>query len=171
MPADVHVRVATAADIDALIALFVEVADERLWIGTEPGFDREAKRRQLESVVSGENGASFVASVGDGIVGQIGVHRHQANGLHIGMMVKPGYRGRGIGTALVWAATRWAKAQGEPTLSLLVFPHNAAAIALYERCGFHQAGRREAYIRRANGEWWDAIAMTLDLSTCREGLH
>ena len=163
------IRRATLADCDALVDLFVEVANERLWIGTEPGFDREAKRNALVITVNGASGALFVAEADDAIVGQVGVYRHATNGLQLGMMVKDGYRGRGIGVELVRAAIAWARGEGEATLSLLVFPHNTRAIALYERCGFEHVERRFACIRRANGEMWDALAMTLTLTKSGDG--
>jgi RimJ/RimL family protein N-acetyltransferase len=49
-------------------------------------------------------------------------------------------------------------------LSLGVFPHNDAAIALYRKHGFEVEGRRRKHIRRANGELWDLIDMGLLLT-------
>ena len=52
------------------------------------------------------------------------------------------YRRRGIGRALLDAAERWARERGVRKLELHVFPHNEAAIALYERAGFVREGYR-----------------------------
>lgn len=58
----------------------------------------------------------------------------------IGMMVAADWRGRGIGKALVAAAIEWARGHGLHKLSLSVFPHNEAAIALYLKFGFTEEG-------------------------------
>jgi RimJ/RimL family protein N-acetyltransferase len=79
----------------------------------------------------------------------------------IGMLVAAAWRGRGVGTALVAAAIEWARARGLHKLTLSVFPHNDAAIALYRKFGFVEEGRRIQQIRRANGELWDLIEMGL----------
>jgi GNAT superfamily N-acetyltransferase len=79
-------------------------------------------------------------------------------------MVASGWRGRGVGTALVAAAIEWARARGLHRLSLSVFPHNEAAIALYRKFGFLEEGRRAKHMRRANGDLWDLIEMGLLLS-------
>ena len=77
------------------------------------------------------------------------------------MMVAADWRGRGVGTALVAAAIEWARARGLHKLTLSVFPHNDAAIALYRKFGFVEEGRRIKQIRRANGELWDLVEMGL----------
>ena len=43
-------------------------------------------------------------------------------------------------------------------LQAVVFPENAATIALHLRCGFREVGRRER-IGRLNGEWRDTILL------------
>lgn len=61
--------------------------------------------------------------------------RHKAT--LFGMMVPEAARGRGIGRALVEAALALARARGGVLLvNLTVTEGNAAAQALYERCGF-----------------------------------
>ena len=81
----------------------------------------------------------------------------------IGMMVASGWRGRGVGTALVTAAEAWAREHGLHKLALSVFPHNQAAIGLYRKCGFVEEGHRVRHYRRASGELWDSIIMGLPL--------
>jgi [ribosomal protein S18]-alanine N-acetyltransferase len=79
------------------------------------------------------------------------------------MLVDRGWRGRGVGSALVAAAIGWARRHGLHKLCLEVFAHNTAAIALYRKCGFLEEGRRAQQYRRANGELWDSIVMGLAL--------
>jgi RimJ/RimL family protein N-acetyltransferase len=71
-------------------------------------------------------------------------------------MARPGRRHRthGGGGCL-------GREQGLHKLSLSVFPHNEAAIALYRKFGFVEEGRRIKQYRRASGELWDAIEMGL----------
>jgi RimJ/RimL family protein N-acetyltransferase len=58
-------------------------------------------------------------------------------------------------------AVEWARARGLHKLTLTVFPHNEAAIALYPKFGFVEEGRRAMHMRRASGELWDLIEMGL----------
>ena len=77
------------------------------------------------------------------------------------MTVAREWRGRGVGSALLAAAIEWAREQGLHKLSLGVFAHNAAGIALYRKFGFVEEGRRVKQYRRQNGELWVAIDMGL----------
>ena len=77
------------------------------------------------------------------------------------MAVAREWRGRGVGLELLAAAIEWARERGLHKLSLGVFAHNAAAIALYRKFGFVEEGRRVKHYRRASGELWDALEMGL----------
>ena len=77
------------------------------------------------------------------------------------MVVAREWRGRGVGSALMVAAIDWARGRGLHKLSLSVWPHNAAAIALYGKYGFVEEGRRVKQMRRQSGELWDVVDMGL----------
>ena len=81
----------------------------------------------------------------------------------LGMAVAAGWRGRGIGSALLAEAIDQARKAGAHKVALQVWPHNAAAIALYERFGFQREGYLHRHYRRRSGELWDAIIMGLRL--------
>ena len=49
-------------------------------------------------------------------------------------------------------------------IALQVWPHNEAAIALYERYGFEREGYLKRHWRRRSGELWDAVVMGLLLT-------
>ena len=135
---------------------FAEVAAERDAIGTEPPVDVEARaeRWTLEG--------TFVALLDGRLVGGLHVDAVRYHGYgEIGMHLARDARGRGIGSALMEAAIAWARDQGLHKLSLSVWPHNAAAIALYEKYGFVQEGRRVKQYRRKSGELWDTSDMGL----------
>jgi ribosomal-protein-alanine N-acetyltransferase len=157
------IRPARPDDFDDLITLFVEVAEERRWIGTEPGFNQNAYRSGWARIVDGHGGALFVASEGESLIGTLSIHPDSEHGCEIGMLVKPGHRGKGIGALLLAEAIRWARQRNEAALCLLVFPHNSAAVALYKRCGFAEMRRFEAFKKRQNGEAWDVMLMVLPL--------
>ena len=77
-------------------------------------------------------------------------------------MVAARARRRGIGRALLGQAVSWAQEVGMRKLELHVFPHNEAAIALYEQFGFRREGYRKAHYRRGR-DFVDAILMAYDV--------
>lgn len=152
------VRAATGGDRRALAELLAAVAEERDGIATEPPVD-------IDRLAAGWNlDGTLVAVADDVIVGELTVHPSWMGFGEVGMMVASGWRGRGVGTALVAAAERWAREHGLHKLALSVFPHNQAAIALYRKCGFIEEGRLVRHVRRADGQLWDLIEMGLPLS-------
>jgi RimJ/RimL family protein N-acetyltransferase len=151
----VEIRPAEEGDRRPLALLFAAVAEERDGIAAEAPIDVERRAaswdldRTLVAVAAGETvGVLFVIETSFGFG-------------EIGMMVAAAWRGRGVGTALVAAAIEWARGRGLHKLTLSVFPHNEAAIALYRKFGFVEEGRHPKHIRRANGELWDLIDMGL----------
>ena len=64
--------------------------------------------------------------------------------LELGIGLLPEYRGRGLGDLLTRTALRWAGDQDAPRVTLSTRAGNAAAIALFEKCGFVRTGC-EAY--------------------------
>lgn len=149
------VRPATDADRLPLSRMFAAVAEERDGIATEPPVDVEARAQSFDLA------GTFVAEVEGEIVGTLHVEASRFGFGELGMAVAHPWRGRGVGTALMGAALAWAREQGLHKLSLSVFPHNVAAIALYRRFGFVEEGRRIKQFRRASGELWDSIEMGL----------
>jgi RimJ/RimL family protein N-acetyltransferase len=143
------------ADRRPLAVLFAAVAEERDGIATEPPVDIEAR-------AAGWTLAGTLVAVADGeVVGSIHLHPSKDGYAELGMAVARPWRGRGVGSALVAAAIEWARAHDVHKLSLAVFPHNTAAIALYRKFGFVEEGLRVKHYRRSSGELWDAIEMGL----------
>jgi RimJ/RimL family protein N-acetyltransferase len=153
----IQVRPAEDGDRRSLALLFGAVAEERDGIAAEPPIDvdKRAASWQLD--------CTLVALADGDLVGLLFVEPSSFGYGEIGMMVAADWRGRGVGTALVAAAIDWARARGLHKLTLSVFPHNAAAIALYRRFGFVEEGRRIQHMRRDSGELWDLIEMGLSL--------
>jgi len=161
----VVVRPPVEADLDAVVDQTWAVAAEGRWIGTEVPFDRAGRREKLVALMSGEPSALLVADTapagGPGIVGHISVSVASYGVADIGMLVSDGWRGRGIGTALLQAAISWATAAGAHKMALEVWPDNTAALQLYRRAGFVEEGRKLRHYRRRNGELWDSLLMGL----------
>jgi len=138
-----------------LAVLFAAVAEERDGIGAEPPVNVSAR------AASWALDGGLVAVAGDETIGWLRVEQTPFGFGEIGMLVARDWRGRGVGSALVAAAIEWAREHGLHKLTLTVFVHNTAAIALYIKFGFIEEGRRVKHFRRANGELWDALEMGL----------
>ncbi len=149
------IRPACEDDRVPLAVLFASVAEERDGIATEPPVDIEAR------AASWTIDETLVAVAAGEIVGSVHIGPTRHGFAEIGMAVAREWRGRGVGSALLAASIEWARERGLHKLSLGVFAHNAAAIALYRKFGFVEEGRRVKQFRRANGELWDAIDMGL----------
>jgi RimJ/RimL family protein N-acetyltransferase len=165
----VGVRPATADDVDAIVDLFIGVVDEGTWLGTQPPVDREAQRQRFAEDIGTADRASLVAVVDDVIVGHARVDVTPYNVAGLGMMVAAGWRGRGVGGALVRAAIDAARDLGAHKLALQVWPHNDVARRLYERHGFVEEGVLRRHYPRRNGELWDSVVMGLVLDEASPG--
>ena len=153
------VRNATVDDIDELMALREAVAGEGRWIGAELPLDVERDRRTFTE--SAERGSLFLAEVDGEIVGMLGMHLPPYLVADLGMNVKDGFRGQGVGSALMERAIEWAREVGAHKIALQHWPHNDAARALYLKFGFEQEGYLRRQYPRKNGEIWDAVIMGL----------
>ncbi|GAA3198833.1 GNAT family N-acetyltransferase [Dactylosporangium siamense] len=148
------VRPATPADIDVLVRL--RVANAEAHIALEPAIyrvpDEAAVRRHFAAVLAGAAGrhAVLVAEVAGRVVGMVEVIRspeppdHQIlrpeSSAQIHTVVADDARGRGVGSALVIAAQRWAVAAGIAHLSAGIHHRNAGAVRFYGRHGYADSG-------------------------------
>lgn len=90
--------------------------------------------------------ARFAVAVADGdAVGYMGVLTAADEGFITNVAVRPDRRRCGIASALIGDQITFARAQGLRRLALEVRVSNTAAIALYERMGFVQDGRRPRF--------------------------
>jgi len=165
LPGAVVIRPARLDELDALVDLLAAVASEGRWIATELPFDRAERRERYRATLEDPAAALLVAVAGQDqddaaeIVGDLGVHLATYGVAELGMAVVPGWRGRGVGSALLSAAVDWAREAGAHKLALQVWPHNRAALALYKKFGFEREGYLRGHYRRRSGELWDAIVM------------
>ncbi|MEA5050382.1 MAG: ribosomal protein S18-alanine N-acetyltransferase [Oscillospiraceae bacterium] len=127
------VRPALAEDIPALAAID-RLCESAPW--TE---------EQLRAELTLGHARLFAAVCGGALCGFIDMHI-AADDAHINELgVEPGARRRGIGGALVRAAEDRARLERCAVLSLEVRESNAAAAALYRKCGFRDVGRRRRF--------------------------
>ena len=103
------------------------------------------------------------------IVGDCGLapfkRRKMAGVLVMGMMCDEGWRGVGLGRAMLASALDWARANpGVRRVELGVLATNPGAMALYRSLGFVQEGLHRGRFRQADGSLVDDLAMALDVS-------
>lgn len=76
----------------------------------------------------------------------------------VSVYVAAANRNAGVGRALLEALIAESERNCIWTLQAVVFPENAATIALHLGCGFREVGRRDR-IGKLNGEWRDTILL------------
>ena len=137
-------------------------------VALSPGefeFTVEEEEKLLRELVDSENSTFFVAEVDGEIIGVLNCFggkrkatRHRAE---IGISIAKGWRGQGIGNALMAAVIDWArKTKVLVRIELSVFARNKAGIHLYEKHGFQIEGTHpKAFFR--NGKHLDSYTMAL----------
>jgi ribosomal-protein-alanine N-acetyltransferase len=146
-----HVRPLAPDDVAAVLAIEIETnplpwkeADFRGFLPEEAGATGGQQKKAwvcADPVVRGF--ACAVAVAGEAELQSLAVAKK--------------FWGQGMGAALLDAAAEWARAGGHSLLHLEVREGNARALALYQRLGFVQTGRRPRYYQDS-GE--DALLMS-----------
>lgn len=82
----------------------------------------------------------------------------------VGMMCDHGWRGVGLGRAMLSAALGWARASPVVRrVELGVMASNSEALALYRSLGFVEEGRFRGRFRQGDGSLVDDLAMVLEV--------
>jgi RimJ/RimL family protein N-acetyltransferase len=146
-------------DVDATTDFLVTQADER-------DVDPASRARWIARYAEDPGGLLVLAVVEGLLVGMLDCRtqprRRMSHVTDLGMEVRSGWRGRGVGTALLEATLDWARAH--PTVekvALGVFSTNTRAIALYRRLGFVEEGRDVREYRFGPGRYVDNVRMAL----------
>lgn len=139
-------------ELAAVHSVAFEAIDQQGWSYT-----------QIASTLAHDGGGAVVAR-GDGqVLGFILIRAVASEAELITVAVHPSSHRSGIAHALVSSACRHLVATGSEALFLEVRSDNVPAIALYEKLGFSQTGRRARYYKTTGGERVDALVYQLDL--------
>ena len=103
--------------------------------------------RSIASELDNKLAFWLVATEGDTVAGYIGSQTVMDETDMMNVAVHPDFRRRGIAEALVTGLVEELKTLGSHCLTLEVRASNAPAIALYEKLGFSEIGRRKNYYR------------------------
>lgn len=76
----------------------------------------------------------------------------------VSVYVAGAHRGKGVGRRLLEAMVAESEKNGIWTLQAGIFPENAGSVAIHEKCGFRQVGRRER-LGTMNGKWRDVLLL------------
>ena len=148
-------------DIEGLRDAVDAVARERRYLTRVEGFGVDETRSFVESLLRG-GGVQLVARAGGRVVGWCDVRRHSHEGSRhggvLGIGVLSGWRGRGVGAALLARTLEAAEAAGMTRIELEVLASNTRAIRAYERAGFVREGLKRG-ARRIDGRVDDIVCM------------
>lgn len=117
----------------------------------------------LEEELYNDTASFLVAEGPDGtVVGYAGLHVILDEGYIDNVAVRPDQRRQGIANRLLEVFCRFGAAHLR-FLTLEVRPSNTAAVALYEKHGFREAGRRRDYYDAPRE---DALLLTKEFPRC-----
>ena len=107
--------------------------------------------------------ARLVARKGETVVGwaalsQVSSRKAYAGVAEVSVYVAQSQRSCGLGRQLLEALIGESETNGIWSLQAVMFPENAASVALHRRCGFREVGRRER-IGKLAGMWRDTILL------------
>jgi RimJ/RimL family protein N-acetyltransferase len=155
------------ADFDRLIGWVASAEELMLWAG--PIFRWPLDHVQLDRYLAAAEGPGAarriwrVVEAGE-MVGHVelnAIERTHRTATLSRVLVRPGLRDRGIGTAMIRAALAVAFSElGLHRVDLFVFDSNAGAIACYERLGFRREGRLRDY-RRLGDRYLSSLLMSM----------
>ncbi|MCR8670865.1 ribosomal protein S18-alanine N-acetyltransferase [Agrococcus sp. HG114] len=144
--APARIRTAGSDDLDAIMALEHAAFGASAW-----------QRDTMRAEVASEWGRYIVAvDDADAVVGYAGLRAVGVEGDVQTIAVEEGWRGRGLGRALLAELLAEAARRGVQELFLEVRADNPVARALYESTGFREIGVRPGYYQP---EGVDAVVM------------
>ena len=159
------VRTAKETDAEGVLELFLRLDEETRFMMYEPGERSTSVGRQAEilrTLLASGNSTFLLAEEGGRPVGFLeaagGAFRRNRHCVHLVIGVLKEHAGRGIGSALMAEAERWARERGTRRLELTVHTHNRTARVLYEKMGFAVEGTRKDAMR-VEGSYVDEYYM------------
>jgi len=143
---DYTIRPANEDDLDELLRYAEALFSEGLpGIFRRPMPTREEELEFIRSHTTRPNSVLLLAVVGEELVGVAGFLAEtlpeRAHAGEFGISIAQGWRGRGIGSALLAALFVWATERGIRRIEGSAFVTNPRALELYRRLGFVEEGR------------------------------
>jgi ribosomal-protein-alanine N-acetyltransferase len=126
-------------------------------------FHRGWSEDELESLLVERNVLTHRATVNGRLVGFIMSRLAAGDAEILSVAVSASYRGKGLARRMLNLHMGRLSGIGTRVLFLEVDEGNAAALRLYRRAGFMEAGRREGYYAAADGKRATALVLRRDL--------
>lgn len=160
----VTLRPATPGDAAGIIAAVRSRAPERSYVLMEIyGKDAAAERAYLERLDRRRN-LFLVATVDETVVGILALLdmplcAGAAQTLAAGVHLVERWRGRGIGSAMLRYAGRWAAAHGFRRIAADIFTANERSLHLFRKAGFHEEPCRRRSVQVGAREISEVVLM------------
>jgi len=156
-----RIRPAAEADAAAICEIYNQGIEDRLATLETELRTPEERRHWLKArgprhpVIVAEDGGRVVAWGSLNAFNPRDAYRHVVD---FSIYVERAYRGKGVGKAVLARLVELGRELGYHKMVLSAFPHNAAAMALYERIGFRTVGvyKEQGLLY---GRWVDTIVM------------
>jgi L-amino acid N-acyltransferase YncA len=157
----VTVRAASGQDAEPICQIYNQGIEDR--VATLETELRTPDERREWMAARGPRNPVLVAEAGGRVVGWGSLNPFNPRPAYdhvadFSVYVERGWRGRGVGRALLERLVLLAREIGYHKLVLAAFPFNPGGMALYERMGFRTVGiyREQG---RLDGRWVDTIVM------------
>ena len=169
-----RLRQATATDAEAICRIYNQGIEDRVATLETELRTPDERRQWLESrdarhpVIVAEFVVAGAADDSSGPVGWASLNVFNAREAYrfvadISVYVERGWRGKGVGRALLERLTELGRQHGFHKLVLSAFPGNAGGMALYVKSGFRAVGTYHEQ-GQLDGKWVDTIIMEKLLS-------
>lgn len=148
----ITIRPARPDDAAAIIAAVRSSSQERSYVLMEIyGKDAAAQRAYIERL-DREHNLFLVATVNEQVVGILAlldtlICNTPVPALAAGVHIVRDWRGRGIGSALLRYAMRWAKGHDYQRLEADIFTTNARSLHVFEKAGFREDACRRRSVQ------------------------
>jgi RimJ/RimL family protein N-acetyltransferase len=163
------VLVRASVEDDALglldcVRAYIDDGEGQVLLPSELTESEEQQRAWIHTLRRSDHDLVLVAEYEGQIIAdlnfQAGKRARIAHWGDIGIGIRPGWRGKGLGSAMLGRLLWWAeRAPRVEKISLLVVASNRRAIALYEKWGFRVEGRRARTVKYADGSYDDDLMM------------
>jgi L-amino acid N-acyltransferase YncA len=164
--ASIALRAATPADAEAICQIYNQGIEDR--VATLETELRSPDERRQWMAARGPRHPVLVADADGRVVGWGSLNSFNPRPAYdhvadLSVYIERGWRGRGVGRAILERLIAIAREIGYHKLVLAAFPFNAGGMTLYERVGFRPVGiyREQGQL---DGRWVDVIVMERLLS-------